>query len=131
MNGKAKLEGLINAWYGFSLFAAIVNVVTAVLGSGFFAFFTVPFVIGISLFTFFVTWVIGKLLLAKSGIMRFVLLILSPLAILAGTLSLWRFISSPWSFSGIVAALLTACGVWMQLRSIRTLLDRNVKAYFG
>ena len=131
MNGKAKLEGLVNAWYGFTLFAAIVNVVTAVLGSGFFAGLTVPFVIGILLFSFFVTWVIGKLLLAKSGIMRFVLLVLSPLFVLAGALSLWRFISAPWSFSAIVAALMTGCGVWMQLRSIRTLLDRNVKAYFG
>lgn len=131
MNGKAKLEALVNAWYGYTLFAALVNLATAVLGSGFFAFFTVPFVIGVSLFSFFVAWAIGKLLLKRSGLTRFVLLVLSPIALLLGSFSLWRVVSGPWSLGAISTAVLTACGVWMHLRSLRTLLDRNVKAYFA
>lgn len=131
MSGKAKIEALTNAWYGYTLFAALVNLVSAVLGSGLFAFLTVPFVIGVSLFSLFLTWGIGKLLLARSGLTRFVLLVLSPIALLIGALSLWRFASSPWSLGAIAAAVITGCGVWMQLRSLRTLLDKNVKAYFG
>jgi uncharacterized protein (DUF2062 family) len=131
MSGKAKIEALTNAWYGYTLFAALVNLVSALLGSGLFAFLTVPFVIGVSLFSLFLTWGIGKLLLARSGLTRFVLLVLSPLAILFGSLSLWKFATSPWSFGAITAALITGCGVWMQLRSLRTLLDKSVKSYFA
>lgn len=131
MNGKAKLEALINAWYGYTLFAALVNLVSALLGSGLFAFFTVPFVVVVSLFSFFVAWAIGKLLLKRSGLTRFVILVLSPVALLFGAFSLWRFASGPWSLGAITTGLLTACGLWMHLRSLRTLLDRNVKAYFA
>jgi hypothetical protein len=131
MNGKAKLESLINAWYGFMLFSTLVNLVSAVLGAGFFAFLAVPFVIGISLFAFFISWAIGKLLLARSSLTRFFVLVLSPFGILSGGLAIWRFLTNDWTFSGAVSALLVGCGTWMHLRTMGTLLDKNVKSYFN
>jgi hypothetical protein len=131
MEGKAKLEALTNAWYGYTLFAALVNIVSAFLGGGIFGFVAIPFVIFFSLFSLFVAWAIGKLLIKRSGLTRFVVLVLSPLGLLIGTLSMWRFITGPWSLSGMVSALVLVCGMWMQLRTLKTLLDRSVKNYFN
>lgn len=131
MSGKAKIEALTNAWYGYTLFATLAYLTSAVVGSGLFAFFTVPLVIGVSLFCFFVNWAVGKLLLRRSGLTRVVVVVLSPIGILLGSLSAWQFLSGRWSFGALVVGLVAASGAWMHLRSLRTLLDRNVKAYFG
>ncbi|NUO53991.1 MAG: hypothetical protein HOV80_34535 [Polyangiaceae bacterium] len=131
MEGKAKLEALTNAWYGYTLFAALVNIVSAFLGGGIFGFVAVPFVIFFSLFSLFVAWAIGKLLIKRSGLTRFIVLVFSGIGLLFGGLAMWKFVTGPWSFSGIVSAFVMGCGLWMQLRTLKTLTDRSVKNYFA
>lgn len=128
--GKSKIRALTNEWYGFTVFSFLVHVLLALFGSGLFSFFTVPLVIAFSAFSLLITWAIGGLLIRRSSLTRFVLLVLSPLGALAGALSSWQLVAGPWSLSTLLLLLVTLGGVYMQIRSFGTLMDKSVRAYF-
>jgi hypothetical protein len=131
MHGKAKIQSLTNAWYGYTFLAALVNVVRALSGSVVGAALGVIIVACFFLFSIFVTWSVGKLLLARSGLTRVLVLVLSSVGFCLGVMGIWSFISGPWTTTAAVNGLLTGCGMWMQLRTVKTLLDRDVKSYFA
>lgn len=131
MDAKSKLETLTNAWYGYTLFSALVNIASAALGSGPFALVGIPVVLLVSVFSLFVAWAIGKLLLGHSSLTRSVVLVLSSIGLVFGALATFRFVGGRWTLQNVASALLTATGAWMQLRTVATLLDRRVKAYFA
>jgi hypothetical protein len=129
MTGKAKIEGLTNSWYGFAVFSAICSVLMN--GIGFFS-------IGGALVGLVVSWIItfclGKALLGKSSFTRAILILLSGLLTVLGTLGVakmtWTFVQT-WQLSVLAAAAYSAVNTWMNAKSFRTLTDSSVKAYFG
>jgi hypothetical protein len=130
MTGRGKIEALTNEWYGFVVFAALVNIGIAIWGSLLFSFVSVPFVIGVSVINLVITWAIGRLLMKRSSLTRIILLILSPIAMLLGAAEVYQFLVSSWSISLILTNVIVACGVWMNLRSFLVLIDKDVRAYF-
>lgn len=131
MDGKAKIQTLTNAWYGYTAFSALVSIGSALLLSGRGGSLAIPLVLVVSLFSFFVSWAIGKLLLQRSSLTRAVVLVFSFLGLFVGAANVWHFVVGPWTASASVNAFLVCCGAWMQLRTIGTLLDRSVKSYFA
>ncbi len=121
MTAKEKIQKLTDAWYGFALFVGIANLV--VNGIGVFSLVSAA----ISMFVSCVwTYVLGRLLLRKSSLTRVVLVVLSAICVVAGTLGAGKL-----AIEGeIVMALLMVVAVYMHGRSFRVLTDRAVKAYF-
>jgi hypothetical protein len=129
--GKRKIQGLTNGWYGFDVFAFLVHLVMALLGSSFFgAFISVPSVIVSSLISLVITWVIGRLLISRSSLTRVVLLVLSPIGFVLSLVSAWHLLAGSWSLSVIATTVLVIASAYMQFRSFFTLLDKDVRAYF-
>ena len=131
MDGKAKIEALTNAWYGYTLFAGLVNVVGALLGARVFGFVAIPIVVAFSVFSLFVAWVIGRLLLNRSRLTRLVVLVLSAFGLLLNAGGMWRYAAGPWNVALVPTVLVMGSAMWMQLRTLRTLLDRRVTRYFA
>lgn len=129
--GKSKIESLVSEWYGFVAFTTIVNVILAVLGSGIFSILTVPIVLAISAVGLGITWVIARLLLARSSLTRILLLALAPLAFLGELGAAWELVVGPWSLGMLTTLVLVAAGAWMQLHSFRILLDADVRRWFS
>lgn len=129
MSGKAKIERLTNSWYGFAVFSAICSVLMSGIG-----FFSIVLAIGGLLFSWFITFLIGRALIRKSSLTRFLLLLLSGLFMILGTIGTgkgaWSFIHS-WQLSVLAYTAYTAVYTWMHARSFRTLMDSSVKVYFG
>jgi hypothetical protein len=127
MTARTKIEELTYSWYGFDLVAALASVVIS--GFGVFRLFASAFVLAISLM---ITWAIGKALLGKSHVTRFLMLLASVLSIAFNALNVaWQVFVPDWSFTGAIKLALTAATIVMAFRSIRTLRDSSVKAYFG
>ncbi len=131
MSAKAKIEGLTTAWYGYTIFVTLVNLVSAILGGGLFGIVAVPFVVGIGLFCLFVNFVIGRLLAGKSSLTRLVVLILSPLGLLVGAIHLYSVITGSWGLGTLATLAVVGSGLWMNLRTIGTLTDKSVKSFFA
>ncbi|MBX3202009.1 MAG: hypothetical protein KF894_27990 [Labilithrix sp.] len=129
MTGKAKIEGLTNSWYGFAVFSAVY----ALLMNGIGVFSLASAVCGM-FFSWFITFLIGRALIKKSSLTRLVLLFLSGLLTILGTLGVgkaaWMFVQT-WQLGVLASAAYATVGVWMQARSFRTLIDGSVKAYIG
>jgi hypothetical protein len=83
MRGKAKLERLNHAWYGYVFFMALTNLVGAVFDAGLFAFLALPFVAVVSFISFLWALRIGTLLLRRSRLTRLAVLVLAPIGKLA------------------------------------------------
>ncbi|HEY1959921.1 MAG TPA: hypothetical protein VGH28_30140 [Polyangiaceae bacterium] len=131
MSAKEKIQSLTHAWYGVSVVSAILGVVMngiGVLSLG---------LAGVTLaFSLFFAWLLGFLLLRKSSFTRIVLIVLSAIGVVAGTLAV------PWAVyqallgdapltAGLGSALAMTFSVYMNARSFRVLTDRSVKAYFA
>jgi hypothetical protein len=129
MTAKQKIEQLTNAWYGFALVTGLLTL--AQNGIGFFSLLTAA---GSTLFSFFLTWFLGRRLLARSGFWRTILVVFSGLGILFGTLGAarlaWGFVGT-WSLSMLLGSVCAVVLVSMYVRSWRTLRDPGVVAYFG
>ncbi|MBX3260744.1 MAG: hypothetical protein KIS78_32160 [Labilithrix sp.] len=129
MTGKAKIEGLTNSWYGFAVFSAIYGVLMKGIGV-----FSIAGAVGGLLFSWFITFLIGRALVKKSSLTRLVLVFTSGLLTVLGTLSVgrmaWMFVQT-WQFGVLASMAYATVGVWMQARSFRTLMDGSVKAYIG
>lgn len=133
MSGRAKIEKLTHAWYGFALFSGLMSV----LGGGFgpvSLVISIFFAVLSTAFSFFVTFLIGRALMHKSGLTRLVLLFLSAilgvLSVLASFKLVGRFFGD-WSLGLLMQAAMSALVGYMQLRSFAVLRDREVRAYFG
>lgn len=129
MSGKAKIEGLTNSWYGFAVFSAVCSVLMSGIG-----ILSIALAIGGLLFSWFLTFLIGRALIKKSSLTRFLLLFISGLVAILGTIgtgkAAWSFIQS-WQLSVLAYGAYTAVSTWMHARSFRTLMDSSVKAYFN
>jgi hypothetical protein len=127
MNARTKIEGLTNSWYGFAVFSAICSVVVNGLG----IFSIASAVVGM-LFSWFITFLIGRSLLNRSGTMRFVLVVLTGLFTFFGMLGVgkaaWMFVQT-WELRVLAGTAFGAVNTWMLARSFRTLTDASVKAY--
>src|SRR5438046_2809825 len=74
MTGKAKIEGLTNSWYGFAVFSAI----SSLFIGGFGIFSIVLAVLGL-LFSWIITFFLGRALVGKSSLVRVFLVLFSGL----------------------------------------------------
>jgi hypothetical protein len=129
MTARQKIESLTNSWYGFYLVGALFSLFT----NGFGIFSMLGTVIG-TLFSILLTFFLGRRLLAKSSIWRFILLCWSGISTITGTLGVGRNVLaffSEWSFSLLVQAVALGVLVFMHIRSFTTLSDKSVKAYFN
>jgi len=129
MTARAKIEELTNGWYGLAAFGAVVSVLQN--GIGIFSLF---FTIMALCFSLFVTFFLGRRLLARSSLTRMVLLVLSAVLGVLGSLGvvklIWAFFGS-FSFGLLLTAAVAAATVLMHFRSFRTLTDSSVKSYFN
>jgi len=129
MSGKAKIEGLTNTWYGFGLFSAICSVLIAGVG-----FFSILFAFFGLLFSWTLTFFLGRALVARSSLVRFLLVCVSGIFMLLSALGsakmAWAFVTG-WELSTLVSTIYTAVLAWMYARSFKTLTDSSVKAYIG
>ena len=131
MTAKEKIQSLTHAWYGVSVATAIIGVVMngiGVLSLG---------LAGVSLvFSLFVAWLLGFLLLRKSSFTRVVLIVLSAIGVVGGLLAVpWAVYQAIFGdvpfLAGLGSALAMVVGVYMHGRSFRVLTDRSVRAYFA
>lgn len=129
MSGKAKIEGLTNAWYGFAVFGAVCSILTNGIG-----FFSIGGAVVGLLISFALTFFFGRRLIKKSSLTRTFLIVVSGILTLLGTLAVgrttWAFVNS-WQLSLLGTIGYSAVHVWMNARSFRTLMDSSVKAYIG
>jgi hypothetical protein len=134
MTAQQKIEKLTHAWYGFTLFGGLASIASSVFGGLFSIVITILVAIPTMLFGFFVTWFLGRRLLARSSFTRVVLVVLSALSMILaalGTAKLgWTFLHE-WSLSLLVQAVYMAACTYMNARSYNTLTDATVKSYFG
>ena len=128
MTAKEKIEKLTDTWYGYTLFANGVSLVINGIG-----FFSIAFTAMATIFSLFVTFLIGRWLLGRSSFGRLVVLCLSGIGLVAGALAVLRFgamFLDEWSIAALAQTIVVACGVLVNLRSLRTLTDTSVKSYF-
>lgn len=127
MTATAKLENLTHSWYGFAVFTAVWSILTNGFG-----LFRLVYTAAALAFSVFVTFLLGRALLNRSGLVRMVLVVLSALGTAFGVLGIvTRIFMSSWSFGLLATLVLAAAGVYMNFRSLRVLTDNSVKVYFG
>ena len=129
MTATQKIEGLTNSWYGYAVFGALLSLWNNGIG-----FFSLIGTVGSFLFSVILTWFIGRRLLAKSSLTRTLLIIVTAISSVMGTVGVAKMglqFFSTWSLSVALYAGLLAVGVYMNARSFKVLTDKSVKAYFG
>src|SRR5688572_23728957 len=129
MTAKAKIEGLTNTWYGYAVFSALFSIFESGLG----VFSIAGAVVGMVV-SFIITYFIGKALLNKSSLTRFILLVVSGISgalgtIAAGKMALQFF--STWEFGLLAVIAYSAVSVYMNVKSFKTLMDSQVRSYFS
>ena len=129
MTATQKIEGLTNSWYGYAVFGALLSLWNNGIG-----FFSLIGTAGSFLFSIFLTWFIGRRLLAKSSLTQLILLVVTGISSIMGSVTAakmgWTFIHT-WSLSVFLYTALVAIGVYMNARSFKVLTDKSVKAYFS
>lgn len=129
MSAKQKIEGLTNTWYGYFFFLSLMK-----LWNGGFGVINIATTALSFAFTALVVFFLGRRLVNKSSIWRFLLLCVSGLATAAGTYGAakmgWAFVTT-WQMSALVYAVGSALTVYMYGRSLRVLTDSSVKAYIN
>jgi hypothetical protein len=129
MDGKAKLEKLVNTWYGFGLFTGMAAFLMN--GIGILSAMAAVFSTAISLA---VTFVLGRLLFRRSTLTRWILVVLSGLSVILGVVgvggAMWSFFSE-WSFALLVYAGFCIVSMYVNAKSFSILTDRTVKGYFA
>jgi hypothetical protein len=131
MNATArqKIEGLTNSWYGFAVFGAILS-----LWNGGIGFFSLLGTAGSFVFTLFLTWFIGRRLLAKSTLTRLLLICLTGVISVLDTVGVAQMgltFFRTFSFSALAYAGVLGIHLYMNARSFRVLTDKSVKVYFA
>lgn len=129
MDAKEKLEKLTNSWYGFAVFTGAVTFLTN--GIGIFS------AIGAAV-SVFISWVftfaIGRLLMRKSSLTRWVLIVLGGLSVVVGVVGiaggLYTFVTES-SLTYLLYAGYVSIAVYQHGKSINVLTDKTVKGYFA
>ncbi len=124
MTARTKLEELTYSWYGYSLVAALVTLLTG--GFGVFSIFIAAAFLA---FRFVVTFLIGRALVKKSGLMRFAMLCVSVVGMALGPVLAFMFFK--FSFSGLISSVMWIAHVGMAYRSFSTLREPTVRSYFA
>lgn len=131
MTARAKIESLTNSWYGFAVFSAICSFLT---GDSSFGFFGIGFAVVGVLFSWLFTWFLGRRLLNKSSLWRMILIVASAIMMVSGGLNAGRqalaFVHS-FQLSLLVTAAYSAVAAFLNAKSLRTLMDSSVRAYFA
>jgi hypothetical protein len=137
MTAKQKIEGLTRSWYGYSLFAAILSVLSF-SASGLFA---LAFGLGVSIalnavalvFSIAVVAFLGRKLVTRSSATRTFLVVVSALFSALGALAtlegVWTFFGA-WSIASACSIVMAACCTMLNVRSFRVLTETSVRAYF-
>ncbi len=137
MNAKQKLEQLTRSWYGYSVFAALLSilslrasgVLSLAVGLGLsIAFNVVGLAISIAVVTF-----LGRKLVHRSSGMRKFLVVFSGLFCVLGALATvsagWAMLHE-WSLASLCSLVMMASCTVLNARSFRVLGETSVKAYF-
>jgi hypothetical protein len=126
MTAREKIESLTNTWYGFAVFSALGSL-------GGFGLWSIATTAVWLLFAWGVIYFLGRRLVNKSSLTRTLLIVVSALLAVGGSLSVvrttWSFITS-WELSLLGTLLYSGVSAWMNIKSFRTLTDASVKAYF-
>ena len=128
MTAQKKIEDLTDAWYGYAIFAGIGSFLYHGIG-----FFSLLWVAMTTSFSLFVAFFIGRRLRARSSLTRMIVIVLSAIGLVTGTLGVLKFGSaflSNWSIGGLAMIAVVAAGLYMHVRSLRVLTDASVKSYF-
>lgn len=130
MTARQKIEGLTNAWYGYVTFSALASLFRDGL-PGVFSILLAAFGLGLSLA---LTWFIGRRLLAKSALTRFILLCVTLIGSVGGAFGVakatWLFVQT-WQLGLLGVVFFGGVSVYMHTKSFRTLTDASVRAYFN
>jgi hypothetical protein len=137
MTPRQKIEWLTRSWYGYSLFAALLSllsirasgVLSLAIGLGVSVVINaIVLVISIAMVTF-----LGRKLLHRSSGTRLFLVVVSGLFCVLGALATlsggWDFLRS-WSLASLCNVVLMASCTVLNARSLRILTDTSVRAYF-
>jgi hypothetical protein len=138
MTPRHKIEGLTRSWYGYSVFAALLSVLSIrasgplslVIGLGLsIVINTIGLIISIAL----ITWLGRKLAVSRSNPVRLFLVVFSGLFTVLGVLGvlggIWAFLHE-WSLASICNVVLMATCTMLNARSFRVLSDTGVRSYF-
>jgi hypothetical protein len=138
MTPRQKIEGLTRSWYGYSVFAALLSVLSIrasgplslIIGLGLsIVLNTIGLVISIAV----ITWLGRKLVVSRSNPVRLFLVIFAGLFTVLGVLGvlggIWAFLHE-WSFASIFNVVLMATCTMLNARSFRVLTDTAVRSYF-
>ncbi len=138
MTPRQRIEGLTRSWYGYSVFAALLSVLSIrasgplslVVGLGVsIVLDTIGLVISIAV----ITWLGRKLSVSRSNPVRLFLVLFSGLFTVLGVLGvlggIWAFLQE-WSLASILEVVLMATCTTLNARSFRTLTDTAVRSYF-
>lgn len=129
MHARQKIESLTNSWYGFAVFSALFTLFLNGVG-----FFSVASSIVSTLISFVITFFIGRALLNKSTFVRYLMIVISGIGSAAGIYATGKMglaFMSNFSLQGLLFIVFSVISVSMQVRSLRTLLDKSVSTYFG
>lgn len=126
---RQKIEGLTNSWYGFAVFGALLS-----LWNGGIGFFSLIGTAASFVFTLFLTWLIGRRLLAKSSLTRLLLIVLTGVVSVMDTVGVAQMgltFFRTFSFTALAYVGVLGVHLYMNARSFRVLTDRSVKLYFA
>ena len=138
MTPRQRIEGLTRSWYGYSVFAALLSVLSIrasgplslIIGLGMsIVINTIGLVISIAV----ITWLGRKLTVSRSNPVRLFVVLFSGLFTVLGVLGvvsgLWAFLHE-WSLASILNVVLMATCTMLNARSFRVLGDTAVRSYF-
>jgi uncharacterized membrane protein YgaE (UPF0421/DUF939 family) len=138
MTPRQKIEGLTRSWYGYSVFAALLSVLSIrasgplslIIGLG---LSIVLNTIGLFISIAVITYLGRKLAVSRSNPVRLFLVIFSGLFTVLGVLGvlggIWAFLHE-WSLASICNVVLVATCTMLNARSFRVLKDTAVRSYF-
>ena len=129
MSAREKIENLTNSWYGFALVTGLWSFLQNGIG-----IFSALIALGSTLFSLFLTFFLGRRLLAKGSIVRMFLLVVSVVSMTLGSLGMFELgkaFFQNWSFGLLSQIGYTLVALYMNFKSFRTLTDAQVKAYVG
>jgi len=126
---RQKIEGLTNSWYGFAVFGALLS-----LWNGGIGFFSLLGTAASFVFTIFLTWFIGRRLLAKSSLTRVLLIAITGIVSVMDTVGVAQMgltFFRTFSFTALAYVGVLGVHLYMNARSFRVLTDKSVKLYFA
>ena len=129
MSGKAKIESLTNTWYGYAVFSAALSLLSN--GIGFFSLLARGTWLAFALFGVFM---IGRSLTKKSALVRAILICITSVMSVMGAVATGKMALSlmqSFELSTLATTAISAASVYMMGKSLKTLLDPQVKAYIG